>query len=58
MADQDKKREISVRVLLTAKEKQELQKAADRASLPLAIYLRIAGLEKARAGTPSPLSKG
>jgi hypothetical protein len=48
MAEEDRKRETAVRVLLTAKEKQELQEAADRASLPLAIYLRIAGLEKAR----------
>jgi hypothetical protein len=53
MADQDRRRETSVRVLLTVKEKQELQKAADRASLPLAIYLRIAGLEKARANMAS-----
>jgi hypothetical protein len=50
MTSEDRKREISVRVLLTAKEKAELQKAADRASLPLAIYLRISGLEKARLG--------
>lgn len=49
MADPDRRREIGVRVLLTTKEKEEMQKAADKASLPLAVYIRIAGLEKARA---------
>lgn len=47
MTDQDK-REISIRVLVTETEKAELLGAANRASLPLAIYVRVAALEKAR----------
>jgi hypothetical protein len=45
-----KKREKVVRVLLTEAEKRELQRAADRAGMALAVFTRVAVLEKARDG--------
>lgn len=47
--NRNQRREAIVRVLLTDAEKHELLKAANKASLPLAIYVRTAALEKARA---------
>jgi hypothetical protein len=47
MADQDK-RGIVVKMLVTEREKAELQAAADRASAPLAVYLRMAVLKEIR----------
>jgi hypothetical protein len=46
-----KKREKIVRVLLTDQEKRELQRAADRAGMALAVFTRVAALEKARLET-------
>jgi hypothetical protein len=43
------KRAKIVRVLLTEQEKNELQEAADRAAMPLAVYVRAAALALARS---------
>jgi hypothetical protein len=43
-----KKREKVVRVLLSEAEKREAQRAADRAGMALAVFTRVAVLEKAR----------
>ena len=46
------------KVTLTETEKSVLEKAASRAGVPLATYLRVAGLEKARADMTSLPSNG
>lgn len=43
------RRDILVRVLVNEVEKEELQRAAARASLPISTWLRFVGLERARA---------
>jgi hypothetical protein len=47
MADQDKRTE-SIRTLVTPAEMIELQAAADRASVRLAAYVRMAALRETR----------
>jgi hypothetical protein len=47
-----RKRDVAIRVMVTAQERAELKKAADKASMPLSIYMRVAALEKARSGPP------
>lgn len=45
------KREEIIRLVLTKKEKAELKTAADRASMPVAVYVRVAALAAARAAS-------
>jgi hypothetical protein len=44
-----KKREKIIRVLVTEQEQKELRRAADRAGMALAVFTRVAALEKARS---------
>jgi hypothetical protein len=46
-------RERVIRIVATEEEKQELRLAAARASLSVAVYVKLAALEKARAQTNS-----
>jgi hypothetical protein len=49
MAAAVRKRDIAIRVMVTAKEQAELRKAANRAALPMSVYVRMKALEAARA---------
>jgi hypothetical protein len=49
MAAAGRKRDIAIRVMVTAKEQAELRKAASRAAMPLSVYVRSKALEAARA---------
>jgi hypothetical protein len=50
MAAAGRKRDIAIRVMVTAKEQAELRKAANKAALPMSAYVRVKALEAARAG--------
>jgi hypothetical protein len=50
MALSERKRGIAIRVMVTAKEQAEIRKAANRAAMPMSVYVRIKALEAARAG--------
>ena len=50
MAAAGRKRDIAIRVMVTVKERAEIRKAADRAALPMSVYVRSKALEAARAG--------
>ena len=50
MAIAGRKRDIAIRVMVTAKERAELRKAANKAALPMSAYVRAKALEAARAG--------
>ena len=45
-----KKADIAIRVMVTAKERAEIRKAANRAAMPMSVYVRAKALEAARAG--------
>lgn len=45
------KRPESIRVMVSRKEMEELQKAADQASMPISVYVRATALEVARRQT-------
>ena len=49
MAAAGRKRDIAIRVMVTAKEQAEIRRAADRAALPMSVYVRAKALEAARA---------
>jgi hypothetical protein len=44
-------RPIAIRVMVTAQEQAELQKAADRAAMPVSVYVRSTALASARRDT-------
>ena len=46
----ERKRGIAIRVMVTAKEQAEIRKAANKAALPMSVYVRMKVLEAARAG--------
>ena len=45
MAAAGRKRDIAIRVMVTAKEQAEIRKAANKAAMPMSVYVRV----KARA---------
>jgi hypothetical protein len=45
-------RPIAIKVMVTAQEQAELQKAADRAAMPVSVYVRSKALGAARRDTP------
>jgi hypothetical protein len=49
MAALGRKRDIAIRVMVTAKEQAEIRKAANKA-MPMSVYVRIKAFEAARAG--------
>jgi hypothetical protein len=46
-----RKRDIAIRVMVTAKEQAELRKAADKAALPMSVYVRSIALGVVRKGS-------
>lgn len=46
-----------IKVTLAESEKHELQRAADRAGMPVAVFTRVAALEKARGDATPPGTK-
>ena len=50
MAVAGRKRDIAIRVTVTAKEQAELRKAANKAALTMSVHVRMKVLEAARAG--------
>jgi hypothetical protein len=50
MAAAGRKRDIAIRVMVTAKEQAELRKAANKAAMPMSVYVRTKALAAARAG--------
>jgi hypothetical protein len=50
MAADGRKRDIAIRVMVTAREQAEIRKAANKAALPMSVYVRMKVLEAARAG--------
>ena len=50
MAAAGRKRDIAIRVMVTAKEQAEIRKAATKAGMPMSVYVRMRVLEAARAG--------
>ena len=51
MAAAGRKRDIAIRVMVTAKEQGEIRKAANKAAMPMSVYVRAKALEAARAGS-------
>ena len=43
-----KKRDIAIRVMVTAKEQAEIRKAANKAAMPMSVYVRAKALEASR----------
>jgi hypothetical protein len=43
------KRDIAIRVMVTAKEQAEIRKAANKAAMPMSVYVRAKALDAARA---------
>ena len=55
MAADGRKRDIAIRVMVTAKEQAEIRKAANKAAMPMSVYVRAKALEAARgAGMSMP----
>ena len=50
MAAAGRKRDIAIRVMVTAEEQAEIRKAANKAGMPMSVYVRAKALEAARAG--------
>jgi hypothetical protein len=50
MAAAGRKRDYAIRVMVTAKERAEIRKAANKAAMPMSVYVRAKALEAARAG--------
>ena len=50
MAAAVRKRDIAIRVMVTAREQADIRKAANGAALPMSVYVRMKVLEAARAG--------
>ena len=53
MAVVERKRDIAIRVMVTAKEQAEIRKAANKAAMPMSVYVRAKALEAARAAEPT-----
>ena len=45
MAAAGRKRDIAIRVMVTAKEQAEIRKAANKAAMPMSVYVRAKALE-------------
>jgi hypothetical protein len=45
-----KEADIAIRVMVTAKEQAEIRKAANKAAMPMSVYVRAKVLAAARAG--------
>jgi hypothetical protein len=50
MAVAGRKRDVAIRVMVTAKEQAEIRKAANKAAMPMSVYVRTKALAAARAG--------
>jgi hypothetical protein len=50
MAAAGRKRDIAIRVMVTVEEQAEIRKAANKAAMPMSVYVRAKVLEEARAG--------
>jgi hypothetical protein len=50
MAPAGRKRDIAIRVMVTVKEQAEIMKAANKAALPMSVYVRMKVPEAAPAG--------
>ena len=48
MAAAGRKRDIAIRVMVTAKEQAEIRKAANKAAMPMSVYVRAKALEASR----------
>jgi hypothetical protein len=48
MAAAGRKRDIAIRVLVTAKEQAEIRKAANKAAMPMSVDVRAKALEASR----------
>jgi hypothetical protein len=48
MASAGRKRDIAIRVMVTAKEQAEIRKAANKAAMPMSVYVRAKALEASR----------
>ena len=48
MAAAGRKRDIAIRVMVTAKKQAELRKAANKAAMPMSVYVRAKALEASR----------
>jgi hypothetical protein len=48
MAVAGRKRDIAIRVMVTAKEQAEIRKAANKAAIPMSVYVRAKALEASR----------
>ena len=48
MAAAERKRDIAIRVMVTAKEQAEIRKAANKAAMPMSVYVRTKALEASR----------
>jgi hypothetical protein len=48
MAVAGRKRDIAIRVMVTAKERAEIRKAANKAAMPMSVYVRAKALEASR----------
>jgi hypothetical protein len=48
MAADGRKRDIAIRVMVTAKEQAEIRKAANKAAMPMSVYVRAKALEASR----------
>jgi hypothetical protein len=42
------KRDMAIRVMVTAKERAEIRKAANKAAMPMSVYVRAKALEASR----------
>lgn len=51
MVTPKRKRPETIKVMATVSEKRDLRRAADKAGVPLSVWLRATGLEKARASS-------
>jgi hypothetical protein len=45
-----RKRDVAIRVMVTAKEQAEIRKAANKAAMAMSVYVRAKALAAARAG--------
>ena len=48
MATAGRKRDIAIRVMVTAKERAEIRKAANKEGMPMSVYVRAKALEASR----------
>jgi hypothetical protein len=53
MAAVGRKRDIAIRVMVTTKEQAEIRKAANKAAMPMSVYVRAKALEASRESPKS-----